>query len=220
MITCIIGLTGAGKTWFLTRLLHERWKAGANIISYHKLYFSEKNERIKRFWQLSDLYSASNATIGFPELQKLLNAKNWASLPEIFADAIVSQGRHNQLDLIGDTQGLSQIDVYLRRNIHELYVCRTILRIPINQNKLPLFHWISVEYKTRYFDEKSDDVKFKKNGKRKWYFISRLWTKKLYDTFEKSQLKKFALWVSRKKEKWTVHMINRRLIAAGKRRRT
>ena len=219
MITCIIGLRGAGKTWFLTWLLYQRWLKGENIISYHKLYFSEENERIKRFWQLSDLYGASNATIGFPELQKLLNAKNWASLPPMFADAIISQGRHNQLDLIGDTQGLGQIDCYLRRNISDLYICRSLLRIPGNEKVLPWFQIISVEYKQRFFDEKIDDVKFKKKGHRRWFFISRFWTKKRYDTFEKSQLTKFLCWVSRKKGKWIVHLINRRMIAAGKRRR-
>lgn len=218
MITCIIGLTGSGKTWFLSQLLYKRWLAGENIISYNQLYFSDENERINRFWQLSDLYTATNAVIGFPELQKLLNAGAWRSLPPMFMD-LICQHRHSQLDIIGDTQELMQIDCQLRRNIHEVYVCQTILRIPKTDKILPWLHWIRIQKKIRKFDAATDRVVFVKEGRAKFYFISRLWTKKLYDTFEKSNLSKYLIWAERKQQKWKVIMANRQLIASGKFRR-
>ena len=218
MITCIIGLTGSGKTWLLTRLLYARWLAGEKIISFNELFFSEENERVERFWQLSDLYTAQNAVIGFPELQKLLNASSWRSLPPMFMD-LICQHRHSQLDIIGDTQNLGQIDCQLRRNIHELYVCRSILRLPITEKKLPWLHWIRVQRKERVLNADTNIVKFQNIGRAHWYFISRLWTKKLYNTYEKSNLSKYILWATRKKSGWIVHLVNRQLIAAGRRRR-
>lgn len=219
MITCIIGLHGTGKTWFLVnKFLYPHWLAGGNVISYNPLYFSDDGERVSRFWQLSDLYTANNAMIGFPELQKLLNAQSFRSLPVMFAD-LLCQHRHSQLNIVGDTQDLMLIDPNLRRHIAELYVCQTMLRFPKDEAVLPIIHWIRVQKKVRRFDTKIDRVLFAKEGRAKWYFISRFWTKKLYDTFEKSQLTKFIIWTTRKAKKWTVHLINRQLISSGKRRR-
>lgn len=219
MISCIIGLHGSGKTWLMVnKFLYPHWKSGGNVISYNQLHFSDDNERISRFWQLSDLYTATNALIGFPEIQKLLNAQAYRSVPAMFMD-LLCQHRHSQLNIIGDTQDLMFIDPNLRRHIAELYVCQTMLRWPKDETKFPWLHWIRVQKKVRRFDLKTDRVAFVKEGRAQWYFISRFWTKNLYDTYEKSHLTKFIKWVSKKQKKWTVHLINRQLIAAGKRRR-
>lgn len=217
MITAVIGLTGSGKTWWLTELLYSRWQLGARIVSYHDLYFSEDQERCEKFWQLSDLYTQSDCVIGFPELQKLLNSRNWASLPPMFLDLICQQ-RHSQIDIIGDTQDLMQIDVSLRRNIHDLYVCRSILRWPRDERILPLIHWISIQHKRRELGD-SDSIKFVKTESPQWHFISRLWTKKKYDTYEKSRLSRYVTWTKRQGKKWITTIANRSLLTSGKVRR-
>jgi hypothetical protein len=218
MITCIIGQTGSGKTWLMTRLLYDQYRYyNAKIVSCYPLHFPE-DAQTSRFWQLSDLYSLSGCVIGFDELQKLLNAKNWASLPVMFMD-LICQHRHSAIDIYGTTQDLAQIDISLRRNIHELFVCQTIVRFPINERVKPFFHWIRVVKKKRRFDVATDRLAWEKVGRAKWYFISRFWTRTLYDTYSKTRLTKYLTWTKRKDKKWTTVIANRQLVAAGKVRR-
>jgi hypothetical protein len=215
MISCIIGLHGSGKTWFMVnKFLYPAWQAGENILSYNQLTFSDDQERVERFWQLSDLYTANNVLIGFPEIQKLLNAQAWRSLPPMFMD-LLCQHRHSQINMVGDTQNLAFIDPNLRRHISELFICRSMIRFPVNEKFSPLLHWISVQKKIRVIDEKTDAVKFIKAGRAKWYFISKFWTKNLYNTYEKTNLSKYAIWATLEKGKWTVQIVNRQLIAGG-----
>lgn len=216
MITAIIGLHGSGKTWFMVnKFLYPHWKAGGNILTFNQLFFSPENERIERFWQLNDLYTANNVLIGFPELQKLLNAGAWRSLPTMFID-LLCQHRHSQVNIVGDTQDLMQVDIQLRRHIAELFVCQSIFRFPKDETKPAIIHWIKVQKKIRRFDTSNDRVLFKSEGWPKFYFISLLWTKKLYDTFEKSNLSRYLLWALRKDKKWTIKMASRQLVSAGK----
>ena len=200
----------------VNKFLYPFWKSGGNILSYNQLHFSEDQERVQRFFQLPDLYTAHDVLIGFPELQKLLNASAWRSLPPIFAD-LLSQHRHSHLNMVGDTQNLMFIDQNLRRHISELYICQTMLRFPANEAIKPLLHWIRVVHKTRVMDEKSDTIRYKKIDSH-FYYISRFWTKDLYDTYEKSNLSEYSLWAEQINGKWSVHMVSRQLIAGGQAR--
>jgi len=216
MISTITGLHGSGKTWFLVnKFLYPHWLAGGNILSYSDLFFSEKNERIDKFYQLSDLYGARNVLIGFPEIQKLLNADNWRSMPAPFRD-LLSEHRHSQINIVGDTQDLMLIDIKLRRHIAEVYHCRTVLRLPQDETVLPIIHWIKVQRKIRRFDNEGIHVLFKPVGGEKNYFISKFWTKKIYDTFEKLKISKFEIFVKLWKKKWVIKQINRELIQSGR----
>lgn len=219
MITCIIGLNGSGKTWFLTKLLYEQWKKyNANIIACYPVRFSDDNDRVQRFWQLHDLYGLENGVIGFDEIQKLLNAQNWASLPPLFAD-LICQHRHAHLDIYGTTQDLGQIDIAMRRNINELYVCETMIRFPKTQRIKPFLHWIRVQKKIRRFDTATDRICWHPIGRRRWYFISRFWTRSFYNTYAKTALTKYLTWTIRKEGKWKTTIANRQLITSGKVRR-
>jgi Zonular occludens toxin (Zot). len=216
MIIAITGLHGAGKTWFMVHKFgYPAWQSGTEILAYNELLFSPENERITRFYQLSDLYGADNALILFPELQKLLSAESWHSLPGMFRD-LLSEHRHSRLNLIGDTQNLMLIDITLRRHISEVYHCRTVMRFPVDQTKLPLIHWISVQRKLQRFDNEGTQVLFKNVGRPTNYFISKLWTKTLYNTFEKLKTEKFMIWTEFVKKRWTVRMVNRELIQSGR----
>jgi hypothetical protein len=202
----------------MTRLLLREYQLyNAKIVTCYPLYFPPECETT-RFWQLCDLYKLSNCVIGFDELQKLLNAKNWASLPAMFMD-LICQHRHSALDIYGTTQDLGQIDIALRRNIHELYVCKSIIRFPKNERVKPFIQLIAVSNKTRNFDTATDRIAWKKVGRTKLYFISRFFTKKLYDTYAKTLLTKYITWSKRKDKKWTTVIANRQLVSAGKVRR-
>jgi hypothetical protein len=216
MISAITGLHGAGKTWFMVNKFgYPHWLAGGNILAFNELLFSPNNERIERFYQLSDLYGAKESMILFPELQKLLNADSWRSLPATFRD-LLSEHRHSQLNIVGDTQNLMLIDINLRRHISEVYHCRTILRLPWDETKLPIIHWIRVQRKIQRFDNSGTQVLFKPVGNEANYFISKLWTKTLYNTYEKLKTEKFSIWTEYKKKRWTVRMVNRELLQSGR----
>jgi hypothetical protein len=213
MITAITGLHGTGKTWLMVnQFLYPAWKAGSNIMAYNELLFSEDGERVDRFWQLSDLYNAQDCLVGFPELQKLLNSESWRSMPGPFRD-LLSEHRHSKINIVGDTQDLMLIDIGFRRHIAEVYHCRTVLRFPANERALPIIQWISVQKKVRKFDKEGTHVLFKKEGRPKNYFISKLWSKKLYNTYEKLKTSRYAIWLTTAKKKTTCHVMNRELRA-------
>jgi len=216
MITAITGLHGAGKTWFLVnKFLYPHWLAGGNILTYNDLLFSENNERIEKFYQLSDLYGADNVMVGFPELQKLLSAENWRSMPGSFRDTL-SEHRHQRMNFVGDTQNLMLIDINLRRHISEVYHCRTIIRLPKDETVLPVLHWIRVQKKIQRYDNAGNQILFKDVGPEKNYFISKLWTKTLYNTYEQLRTSKFCMWGELVKGKHNFRMVNRELIQSGK----
>jgi len=133
MISVITGLHGAGKTWFMVnKFLYPHWLAGGHILAYNQLLFSPDNERIIRFYQLSDLYGASEAMIGFPEIQKLLNADSWRSMPAPFRD-LLSEHRHSRLNIVGDTQNIMLIDINLRHLLSQSGLVKLLSQTLLHQ---------------------------------------------------------------------------------------
>ena len=220
MISVITGLHGSGKTWYMVnKHLYPEWQRGGNVVALNTELLFGSEDRIIRAYTLSDLYQCSNALIGFPEIQKLLKADSWRSLPPMFAD-LLSEHRHSQLSIVGDTQDLMLIDVEMRRHIAEVYHCRTMLRFPKDEKKLPWLQWIRVQKKIRRFDVADDRPRFAPIGREKNYLISRLWTKKLYNTHESLAAERFLVWVDRPRSKiWRVHQIGRELLNSGRRKK-
>jgi len=215
MIEVLEGLHGTGKTvTMVMQWLYPEWQRGGRVVYFGNLFFSENGERVDRFYQLSDLYGVTDALVGFPELQRLLCAESWRSMPSTFRD-LLSEHRHCRLNIIGDTQDLMLIDINFRRHISAVYTCRQVLRIPQREDVLPIFLWISVQKKIRKITNDSR-VTFEKIGRPKHYFYSTFWTKKLYDTFENLKNSKFVLWVTKNRKKITVRMVNRELIQSGR----
>ena len=94
MIIVITGLTGSGKTWFMTRLMLKDWKDGADIYANLPLYFPNDNERVNRWHNLDELYHLTRGVIAIDEGQKLFDARRWASLPVSFAEKIAQHRKH------------------------------------------------------------------------------------------------------------------------------
>lgn len=215
MITVITGLTGSGKTWFMTRLMMKDWLTGADIFANFPLFFPNENERINRWHNLDELYHLSNGIVAIDEGQKLFDARRWGSLPVSFGEKIAQHRKHG-LDILTTTQDIGHIDLRVRSNIHELFNCQSLLRIPKNDRLKPIFQLIRITKKKRIVNA-DDRIKWEKVN-HKYYFISRLWTKTLYNTYGDIGFQRFLCKIKRDKNKWKAKIFSRDLVNRGKAR--
>jgi hypothetical protein len=215
MIVVITGLTGSGKTWFMTQLMLLDHQNGAEIFCNFPLFFPNDNERITRWHNLDELYHLTNGVIAIDEGQKLFDARRWGSLPVSFAEKI-AQHRKHFLDIYTTTQDVGHIDVRIRSNIHELFNCNSLIRIPKNDRVKPFFQLIKVTKKKRVVNA-DDRLKFEKVN-HKYFFISRFWSKTLYNTYGDIGFQKFVCRIKREKNKWRGKIYSRDLINSGKAR--
>lgn len=217
----IDGLAGAGKTWLQTRLLKKEWENGSALYVNYNVKFNDTNEGITRYSNIDELYHLTRATIGIDDAQKL--AGFWISMPISFRDKIALH-RHHELDVISTTQDFMNMHVQIRRNVHVLYRCQSLFRFPRNDRVKPVIQWIRVVKKERKLADDADSIKFQMVGRAKWYFISRFWTKKYYDTYEDIGAERFLCKLSyqkkigEKKGKWLMKIYSKDLINAGKSR--
>lgn len=215
MITVITGLTGSGKTWLMSRLALKRRKLGDLIYANMSFTFPKDNEGVYRWHNLNETYPITNGVICIDEGQKLFDARMWQFLPITFAEKIASH-RHQGLDIITTTQDFGHIDIKVRDNVHELYSCQSLFRFPRNDRYKPIFQAIRVTKKRRSFD---DYVSVKWVIKsRKLKFISKFFTKELYNTYANINLSHFICQIKRDKKKWLIILISRQLANSRQRR--
>lgn len=215
MIVVITGLTGSGKTWFMTQLMLKDWKNGANIYANFPLFFPNENERVNRWHNLDELYSLSGGVIAIDEGQKLFDARRWGSLPLSFAEKI-AQHRKHFLDIYTTTQDIGHIDLRVRGNIHELYNCQSIFRWPKNDRVKPILQLIRITKKRRILSD--GDRLIWERVNRKLFLISRLWSKELYNTYGDIGFEKYICRIKRENSKWKIKIYSRNLINSGKAR--
>lgn len=208
MMTVITGLTGSGKTYLMSRLLLKARKSGENVYANLSLNFPHDNEGVFRWHALSETYNIKNGVIGIDEGQKLFDARAWADLPMTFAEKIASH-RHHFLDVITTSQDFGHIDVRMRSNIHELYHCQSLFRFPKKDRYRPMLQVIRIIRKQRSFDD-IVGIKWVKVGSR-LRFISKYWTKQLYDTYANIDLSHFICQIKREKKKWLITLKSRQL---------
>lgn len=214
MITVITGLTGAGKTWFMTRLLLADRKSGFEVYPNYPLIFPNENEGVSRWHNLDEVYHLINGVIGIDEGQKLFDARRWAALPIGFAEKIAQHRKHH-LDIYTTTQDLGHIDVRIRSNIHCWFHCQSVIRLPRNDRVKPIFQIIRVTEYAR--NEKDGRIIWKKIGK-KYFYISRIWTKTYYNTYGDIGFNRFICRIKRESGKWRGKIYSRDLINRGKAR--
>jgi len=217
MIVVITGLTGSGKTWLMTRLMLQDWKQNASIYSNFPLYFPNDNERVTRFHQLDELYRLTNGVIAIDEGQKLFDARRWGSLPVSFAEKI-AQHRKHYLDIYTTTQDFGHIDVRVRQNVHELYNCYSVFRFPRNDRVKPLLQIIRIIRKQRKMTNDSERVTWVRVKRAKFYFISRFWTRELYNTYGDIGFERYNTRIKFERKKWVAKIYARDLINQGKAR--
>lgn len=221
MLINIDGLAGSGKTWFQTRLLYQDWLADQNVWANYKLIFSKDNKRVGRFSTVAETYYLTHGTLAFDEIQDF--AGHWFAMPIAFRQKIAHH-RHNYLDIITNCQDFNDLHVEIRRNTHERYRCESILRFPRSDNVKPIFQIIRVTFKKRVVKADNDDIRFQKIGRAKFYFISRWWTRVLYETHADIDFNKFLCKIfyekkiKEKKGHWIMKIYARDLISRGKAR--
>jgi hypothetical protein len=208
MMTVITGLTGSGKTYLMSRLLLKARKNGEMIYPNLSLNFPNDNEGVIRWHTLSETYSIKNGVIGIDEGQKLFDARAWADLPMSFAEKIASH-RHHFLDVITTSQDFGHIDVRMRANIHELYNCQSLFRFPKNDRLKPILQIIKIVKKQRSYND-TEGIKWEKIGT-KIHYLSKFWTKQLYDTYANIDLSHFICLIKREKSKWLITLTSRQL---------
>jgi GTPase SAR1 family protein len=222
MIVLIDGLAGSGKTWLMSRLVKKEWKKGEKIHPNFKLWFDEDASNIKRWHYLDETFNLKRGILVIDESQKFMDARQWQLLPTSFRDKIAMH-RHHHLDIYSTTQDLGHIDHRMRSNIHELYHCQTIWRFPRNQKVKPILHIIKSQKKVRSFDGDTYHIKWDKVNTR-IHFISKLWTKTYYDTYNDMILDKFLCKVEYERKAktkpgtWLMKIYSREMVENGKAR--
>ncbi len=220
MITVIYGLTGAGKTFLMTQLIYNDWKNGAMLNVNYPIYFSENNDNIKRWHQLDETYNLTQGIIAIDEGQKLFDARRWASLPVGFAEKIAQHRKHH-LDIYTTTQDLGNIDLRVRQNIHEVYHCQSVARFPRNDRVKPVLQIIKVTRKIRVMDNNTNRITWKNIGTKKLY-LSRYWTRELYNTYADIGFERYLCKIKAIKKaplgkrNWRVKLVSRDLLNRGK----
>lgn len=217
----IDGLAGSGKTWLMSKLMYKGWKHGRKVWANFKLTFSKTNKDVHRFYLLEETYQLTEAILGFDELQDL--AGHWQGMPISFRNKIAHH-RHNFLDVFCTTQDFNDLHVELRRNVHERYRCESIFRFPRSDSVKPILQLIRVVHKTRQIKYDNDEVRFRKLGWAKLYFISRWFSRELYNTHANIDFNKYICKFQyekkpgQRKGAWVYKMYSRDLVNQGKAR--
>lgn len=216
MITVITGLTGSGKTWFMTRLMYYEWQRGASIFTNFPVNFNEDNTDIQRWHNLDELYHLTGGIIAIDEGQKLFDARRWQSLPVSFMEKIAQHRKHG-LDIYTTTQDLGHIDVRVRSNIHELYNAQSIFRWPKNDRVKPILQLVKITKKKRIITADTDRLAWQKIA-HKFHLISRFWTKDLYNTYGDIGFERYICKIRKRNGKWQAKIFARDLVNQGKAR--
>ena len=216
MIYVIDGETGAGKTELMVSMLYKRWKAGETVAVNFPVFFSPDNERVIRWYQLDEIYSLTGMTIGIDEGQKLFDAQRWYALPAMFKVKIASN-RHDHLDILTTTQDFTHIDTKVRANAHFRYSMKKRFRMPWNERVHPIIQWNTIFQKKRHEDPTTNRITWPTIS-RKQRFISRYFTKKLYETFGDISLEKYICKLRLHKKQWILRIYSRDLVERGRKR--
>jgi len=197
-ITIYSGRPGAGKSLMLAdKLLHIlkrnlRWlkKTGVLRPIYTNLHLSPNlsNEyrQFIRYWkETRDLYKITDADVFIDEIANYFDATQWKELtPDI--KRWLQQHRKLGVEIYGNAQDFSQVDIGFRRMTSDLFYLVKLLsnRDPSPTSPPVKFIWgLSVVYTISPVDYKEDS----KENKAKFYWIQFITRKKVevFDTREK-----------------------------------
>ena len=221
MITLICGHTGSGKTFVSVKMLYKAWKKKENIFTNHALRFGS-DEGIMRWHQLEETYHLTKGILFIDDAKKLLAADRWQMLPQSFKEKIAGH-RHDHLDVITNIQDYYQINVEIRRNVHRLITLKTVLRSTKNDRIMPALQITRATEWRRKSDVLNERSSWEVVGHHT-YYISRFFSKKLYDTFDNIYLDKFICKINyckkpnQKKGEWFGKIYSRDLVNQGKAR--
>jgi hypothetical protein len=218
MIFITDGDPGSGKSVWLTKIGHLRWKNGQDIYANYNLYFSDTNENINKFIDFHEILQVSGGEKGgvimVDEAYKIFDCRRFMSLPVEFSEKI-AEHRHDGLDLMTATQNFSDLDKRVREKCGIWWHCKTIIRLPFRQNVRPFFQWTRVYERVRIVEK---DRAVWRVQKKYNLFISKFWTKKLFDSYANLKLSKFLCRYIIKNQKPKLRIASREAINRGKAR--
>jgi len=192
----------------------KEYKKGAQVFTNFPVYFPNNNENVFRWNSLSEIYHIKSGVIAIDEGQKLFDARMWNVLPVSFSEKI-AQHRHHFIDILTTTQDLGHIDVRVRNNIHELYNCESIFRFPKSDRKKPILQIIKIIKKARSLDDGGLKLVVLNHRIK---FISKYFTKELYNTYGNLDLPNFVCHIKREKGKWRGMIYSREVYNQSKTR--
>jgi hypothetical protein len=148
-------------------------KHGIPIKSNMGLFFDKFQNLVTRWDNPIELRRAHDCTIIFDEAQLKADNRSFDDLPKQWYDTLPQYG-HRKIKYIFTTQDLARCDIKIRTLAEQgdIIYCNTIrlLRIPYDIKKPAIFQ-ISTISRFPFI-----------------YFISKFWNKKIYDTFEDTNL--------------------------------
>lgn len=219
MIFVIDGNPGCGKSLYLNMLVNARFAKGQAIaLNWDVNYGVGIVERWHEFDEVVDFCAKDDkgAVLGVDEAYKIFDAHRWMSLPLAFSEKL-AEHRHDGVDLFTATQNFGDLDLRVRNKTGVWFHIRTIFRFPFAQNVQPIIQLSIVEERRRVI-EKQREVWRVFNTKKLW--ISRFFTRKLYNSFENLKQSKYIckLKIDNRGGKKLKKMIiaSRDLVARGK----
>ncbi len=189
-IILIDGNPNAGKSLWMNILVYKRYLRGEQpFLNWGVNYGEGFVERWNEFDEVLDVNSDDGKPrfIGVDEAYKIFDAHKWMSLPTSFSEKL-AEHRHDGLVLYTATQNFGDLDLRVRNKVSTWFHVKEVFRFPFDQRVKP---WIqlSVVHERKRAIIKEQDRWITVSKKRLW--ISRFFTKKLYDTYANLKLSKY-----------------------------
>jgi len=121
----ITGLKGAGKTAYMTKLLHDSWKAGRKVRANYKLEFPF--EPIDLEFLLTNPHELYDMSIGIDEAQTYFDCRLSQTKKNRIFSYLMLQSRKRHVDIFFTSQQASNVDIRIRKNIDFLYECTAMV---------------------------------------------------------------------------------------------
>jgi len=120
----VTGNKGGGKTCFATSMAKLAFDKGRNVFSNYHLAFDYSPINVSKMIENPD--SVRDAVILIDEAHITLDSRRAGSGKNIMFSYLMTQSRKRRISLILTTQQASAVDVRIRRNMDELYLCEAM----------------------------------------------------------------------------------------------
>lgn len=217
MINLVDGEPGACKSVWMNMKIHEQWRKGCDIdINWPVKYGPEGVEQWHDFGEVleSSGKTGKPKIIGCDEAAKIFDAYRWASFPPAQREKL-AEHRHDLVVLWTATQSFFDVNTQLRSKVSVWWHCVSIFRFPADETKHP---WIQLSWIYERVRRFTGDRSVWITRKKHWLFISKFWTKILFNTYENLKLSKFVCQLRSHKNKPIFLIASREAVNSGKAR--
>lgn len=162
--------------------------------------YVDRRGTISYFEEISEILDIRDGLILIDEGQALFDSRNWESMPDEFANKL-RQHRKHSLDLYVTTQNLGTIDINYRRLVQVWQHCSERFALfGVRNPSLISLHALETKDIDKLYNNVDDllvpsiDIST--------FYISRFWTKRLYDTLYDVGFKRFKIeWIEENEKK-------------------